>query len=815
MNILISKARENNLKNIDLEISRNKLTVITGVSGSGKSSLAFDTIHAEAYRRYIDTLPLFARQFIKILKKPELDYIHGLSPSIAVEQKGLGSHSRRSTVGTITDISNYLRLLYSKMGVLKCDCGELTQNYKELSAVNIILKNVKLGDMLEIKAPLRIDNLEKTIERFVVEGFTKITINNEVLRLEDIDDEDIFDDLSNVSLNIDLIKIKDNSRPRLLRAIELAYKISESAEIFINKKFFRYFGKKNTCPLCGKQYPVFEPKHFSFNSPYGACPNCHGTGLIEEGICEECNGSRFKKDVLSVFIKAKYNKQDFQTKNIYELQKLSIKKLQIFLENFYKEYKNEITEKIVPTLLKRLSFLQEVGLSYLSLDRLVNTLSGGEYQRVRLATQIGIGLQNVIYVLDEPSIGLHPSDNAKLIKAIKKLRDIGNTVIVVEHDEEMIRNADYIIDLGPGAGRNGGKIQAIGTIDEILKTNTLTAKYLSKRIQIPRSNDTSIAKKFLTIKNVNTHNLKNITVDIPIGQITTVTGLSGSGKSSLIIDTLLPEMKKILDKEKASLELRGVENFDKIIYVNQRPIGRSYRSNPASFVGILAPIRELLAATPRARELGFHTNDFSFNSGSGRCEKCEGGGLEKIELKFMPPVFVKCSVCNGHRFKESVLSVSYKGANIYDILNMTVNEALDFFYNIKKIRIKLSVLQEVGLGYINLGQSSVSLSGGESQRIKLARELSKRGTSKTLYILDEPTTGLHFSDIHNLLDILLKLKEKGATIIVIEHNPEVIKSSDYIVDLGPEGGEDGGYLLYQGPINKMKNITKSKTEAFI
>ena len=931
--IFIKGARTHNLKNISIEIPRNKIVVITGLSGSGKSSLAFDTLYAEGQRRYVESLSTYARQFLSMMEKPDVDQIEGLSPAISIEQKAT-SHNPRSTVGTVTEIYDYLRLLYSRIGTPICPdhkeelkaktvseiCNEIFK-LKEKSKIMILspLVRGKKGEHLSIYEDLR------------KSGYVRVKVNGAIYPIEEFPELEK-NKKHDISAVIDrlILKNTDDDRSRLAESIETSLMLSnglvEIEQIDENK--ISLFSSNFSCSQCGYAIPELELRMFSFNNPYGACTRCDGLGVIQyfnekrliqddevsisngaikgwtrrnrfyfyqlkclaahynftlttkwkdysqeikdiilwgskdkvdfshrfrsgsrivrkhkfEGIipsterrfketdsdfirdelsklmskseCNECDGSRLNTQSRNVFI----NKTQ-----IHAITSMRINEALNFTTNMKLDgAKKKIAEKILKEIKERLTFLEDVGLSYLTLERSAETLSGGEAQRIRLASQIGSGLVGVTYVLDEPSIGLHQRDNEKLIKTLNNLKNLGNTVIVVEHDEEAIRCADHIIDIGPGAGKHGGEICAEGTLKDILKNkNSITAQYLSgeKEIKIP--------KKRLKPSGINIHiidasenNLQKISAEIPIGLFTCITGVSGSGKSSLINQTLLPLSSFMLNKSKLSKEIKcekieGLEYLDKVISIDQSPIGRTPRSNPATYTGLFSYIRDLLTQTIEAKSRGYKPGRFSFNVKGGRCEACQGDGMIKVEMHFLADVYVKCDVCDGHRYNEQTLEVKYKDKNISDILNMTVEEALDFFNALPAIKKKLITLNDVGLGYITLGQSAITLSGGEAQRIKLAKELSKRSTGKTLFVLDEPTTGLHFADIELLLRVLDRLKQQGNTIVVIEHNLDVIKTADWIIDLGPEGGSDGGNVVATGTPEDVAKVSGSFTGQFL
>ena len=931
--IFIKGARTHNLKNIDLELPRDKIIVITGLSGSGKSSLAFDTLYAEGQRRYVESLSTYARRFLSMMEKPDVDQIEGLSPAISIEQKAT-SHNPRSTVGTVTEIYDYLRLLYSRIGSPKCpDHGEELRAKTVSEICDEILK-LKENTKIMILAPVIRGKKGEHLaiyEELRKSGYVRVKVNGFVYPIEEFPDLEK-NKKHDISAVIDRLVIKPGGeiRSRISESIETSLLLSDGlVEIEqIDSKKIELYSSNFSCSQCGYSIPELEPRMFSFNNPYGACTKCDGLGVIQyfnekqlipeedvsisngaikgwtrrnkfyfyqlrclsdhfdfslttkwkdypqkikdiilwgtkekvdfshrfrsgsriirkhkfEGVipsterrfketdseyiqnelakllseseCNECNGSRLNVYARNVFL------NEIQ---INEITCMRINDSLDFIKNMkLSGSKKKIAEKILKEIIDRLTFLQNVGLNYLTLDRSADTLSGGEAQRIRLASQIGSGLVGVTYVLDEPSIGLHQRDNSKLIKTLNNLKDLGNTVIIVEHDEEAIRAADHIVDIGPGAGKHGGEICAQGDLNSILNNkNSITAKYLSgkRKIKIP-SKRLKVKEEKIKIINACENNLQNITVDIPVGLFTCVTGVSGSGKSSLINQTLLPLSSFMLNKSKLSREIKcekieGLDNLDKVISIDQSPIGRTPRSNPATYTGLFSHIRDLLSQTVEARSRGYKPGRFSFNVKGGRCEACQGDGMIKVEMHFLADVYVKCDVCNGKRYNEQTLEIKFKEKNIDDILNMTVEEALVFFDAHPAIKKKLVTLNDVGLGYITLGQSALTLSGGEAQRIKLSKELSKRSTGKTLFILDEPTTGLHFADIELLLNVLERLKKQGNTVVVIEHNLDVIKTADWIIDLGPEGGSDGGNIVAQGTPENVSKIKESFTGLYL
>ncbi|MBI4707872.1 MAG: excinuclease ABC subunit UvrA [Candidatus Omnitrophica bacterium] len=928
--IVIHGAKEHNLKNIDLELPRNKLIVVTGLSGSGKSSLAFDTIYAESQRRFVESLSSYARQFLEQMQKPDVEYISGLSPAIAIEQRNAGGNPR-STVATQTEIYDYLRLLYARIGVVHCyQCGRIVDRQTSQEIVDRLMQ-LSSGSQIQILAPLvrgRKGEYRDIFSQIQKSGFVRCRVDGVFYELPAKIKLEKYK-VHNIEVIVDRLVIGSGIKKRLSDSVETALKTGNGQVIVLYGKTpvsegkhpdkEEVFSEQYSCSVCGISYAEVEPRVFSFNSPYGACPECNGLGnkpefdadlvvpdknksinggAIEawkrggkgyilyyrwllrelsykmgfdldiafkklpkniqkailygtdkqvngkpfEGViphlerlfrqtesaylkeeisrfmsslpCPVCRGARLKKESLSVFVGGK---------NIWEVTQMPIKEAHIFFSSLKLEGRSIlIARQVLKEILQKLQFCIDVGLDYLTLDRKSSTLSGGEAQRIRLATQVGSGLVGVLYVLDEPSIGLHQKDNNKLLTTLKALRDLGNTLIVVEHDEATIRSADYVVDLGPGAGRNGGKIIFSGPTQELLKDkNSLTAEYLRDelKINIPEQRRPWKERRFLEITGCREHNLKNINVKFPLGNFICVTGVSGSGKSTLIDDILfrLLSQKLYKSKEKPGLhdKIKGVEFIDKVIVVDQSPIGRTPRSNPATYTGVFSQIRDLFARLPDARVRGFKPGRFSFNVKGGRCEACAGDGIKKIEMHFLPDVYVRCDVCKGLRFNEPTLEVKYKGMSIAQVLEMTVEEAMILFENIPKIKNPLSLLYDVGLGYIHLGQSATTLSGGEAQRIKLSSELSKRATGNTLYILDEPTTGLHFADVEKLVSVLQKLVEKQNTVIVIEHNLDVIKCADYIIDLGPEGGDRGGEIVGFGSPEELISNNRSYTAEYL
>jgi excinuclease ABC subunit A len=925
--IKIRGARTHNLKNISLDLPRHKLVVITGLSGSGKSSLAFDTLYAEGQRRYVESLSAYARQFLQLMEKPDVDLIEGLSPAIAIEQKAT-SHNPRSTVGTVTEIHDYLRLLFARAGDPYCPQHDLVLRAQSVGQMVDHVLELPEGTRIMILSPLVVERKGEQIDLFDelrAQGFTRLRVNGKVYEMEALPKLEK-NKKHTVEIVVDRLKASAESKQRLAESFETALRHADGRAIAVEMDTEKehLFSAKFACPVCNYSLPELEPRLFSFNNPMGACPKCDGLGSISffdpkrivafpqmslssgaikgwdrrnqfyyqllaslakhynfdieqsfeslpekiqqvilygsgkteiafqyinergkptlrehafEGIvhnldrryketdspavreelakylnscpCPECKGTRLRLEARHVRV---------AEMNLYEISALPLKQALAFFQGLKLQgHKQAIAEKIVLEIISRLTFLNNVGLDYLSLERSAETLSGGEAQRIRLASQIGSGLTGVMYVLDEPSIGLHQRDNDRLLQTLKKLRDMGNSVIVVEHDEEAIRAADHVLDMGPGAGEHGGLIVAQGTAKEICANRqSLTGDYLSGRRAIPspekyRKPDT---KRMLQIVGANGNNLKGITLNLPVGLLVCVTGVSGSGKSTLINDTLYPAVAQHLygsNTEPAPhAKISGVEFFDKVINVDQSPIGRTPRSNPATYTGLFTPIRELFAGVPSARERGYGPGRFSFNVKGGRCESCQGDGVIKVEMHFLPDVYVPCDVCHSQRYNRETLEIQYKNKNIHQILQMTVEQAFEFFKAIPVIARKLQTLLDVGLGYITLGQSATTLSGGEAQRVKLSLELSKRDTGRTLYILDEPTTGLHFHDIALLLKVIHKLRDQGNTVVVIEHNLDVIKTADWIIDLGPEGGEGGGYIIAEGT---PKDIAKNKNSA--
>ncbi|MGK0689464.1 MAG: excinuclease ABC subunit UvrA [Aquificaceae bacterium] len=914
--IIIRGARQHNLKNVNLDIPKNRLVVITGPSGSGKSSLAFDTIYAEGQRRYVESLSSYARQFLGIMEKPDVDIIEGLSPAIAIDQKTT-SKNPRSTVGTVTEIYDYMRVLWANIGKPHCpECGRLLEGLSAHEMLEKVWEKYK-GRRISVLSPLvrgkkgEFKELFKELDKM---GFSRVKVDGEYMRILEVPPLDK-NKKHNIDLVVDRLTLEEEERARLLTAIEKALELSKGLlkieDVETQKE--EIFSERLTCPDHGFSIPELSPRLFSFNSPYGACQACKGLGVkwevdvkllidekepaidavritdssffeylkypimnilrklgydprtpwqdlpsgiksfllyggsldggnfegivkhlerrfleeeserlreeisefIREKPCPECGGARLRPEALSVLIDGK---------SIWDVVRMPIRMAKEFFDSLPSKLEGKsliVAERLIKEISDRLGFLINVGLDYLNLARSATTLSGGEMQRIRLATQIGSKLTGVLYVLDEPSIGLHPRDTEKLIKTLKDLRDLGNTVIVVEHDPETILSADWVIDMGPGAGKKGGEVVFQGRVEDMLRDErSLTGAYLSGRLSIPVPEKRRKPKdRWLRIVGARKHNLKNITVEIPVGLFVCITGVSGSGKSTLIYDILWEYSRALFYGGSAEVEgfdrIEGLEHFDRVINIDQSPIGRTPRSNPATYTKVFDHIRDLFAQTPEARARGYNAGRFSFNVKGGRCEACQGEGVIRVEMHFLPPVYVPCDVCKGKRYNRETLDILYKGKNIADVLDMTVDEAYEFFENIPTIRRKLQLLKDIGLGYIKLGQPATTLSGGEAQRIKLARELSKKETGRTLYLLDEPTTGLHMDDVKKLIDILQRLVDKGNTVVVIEHNLDVIKCADWIIDLGPEGGERGGYVVAVGPPEEIAQREGSYTGQYL
>ena len=822
--IIIRGAREHNLKNLDVQIPRDKLVVITGLSGSGKSSLAFDTIYAEGQRRYVESLSAYARQFLEQMGKPDVDSIEGLSPAISIEQKST-SHNPRSTVGTVTEIYDYLRLLFARVGHPFCfTCGEEITAQTVQQMVDAI-QTLPEGMKFQILAPIvrgRKGEYRKELLDMRRAGYVRARIDGKIVDLgEDISLNKQKKHTIEVVVDRLIMKTGDTLSRRLAESVESALKLADGlVGVLTDGDDVRLYSEQLACIRCGVSYPEITPRIFSFNSPHGACPACDGIGYAVTPGCPEeedftlldqcpvCHGARLKPESLSVRI----NQQ-----SIADVTRLSVRAAGDFFESLkLTERETFIAQRILKEIRERLGFLNNVGLDYLTLDRPAATLSGGEGQRIRLATQIGSGLVGVLYILDEPSIGLHQRDNRRLLQTLIRLRDLGNTVVVVEHDAETMAAADHIIDMGPGAGAHGGRIIAQGTPKQVMADPaSLTGKYLRGETLVTLPTRRRTPKGFVSVVGADKHNLKNITTMFPLGLLTCVTGVSGSGKSTLVLEVLFHSLSQLLYQKKPKIDgcktLTGVEALDKVIDIDQSPIGRTPRSNPATYTGLFTFIRDLFTNLPESRVRGYKAGRYSFNVKGGRCEACEGDGLIKIEMHFLPDIYVTCEVCKGQRYNRETLDIRYKDRNIADILNMTVDEAVVFFEHIPFIRRKLDTLHDVGLHYVKLGQSATTLSGGEAQRVKLSRELSKRPTGRTLYILDEPTTGLHFADIQRLLDVLNRLVETGNTVLVIEHNLDVIKNADWIIDLGPEGGDRGGEIVVAGTPRDVARHARSYT----
>jgi len=930
--IRIRGARTHNLKNVSVDIPRNKLVVITGLSGSGKSSFAFDTLYAEGQRRYVESLSSYARQFLEVMEKPDVDHIEGLSPAIAIEQKS-SSHNPRSTVGTVTEIHDYLRLLYARVGEPQCPDHNLVLSAQTISQMVDHVLELPEGTALMILAPVVVGRTGENVELFdelQAQGFVRVRVDGQVYELDQAPKLGARQKHT-IEIVVDRVKIRADMKQRLAESFEMALRHSENrvlaVEIDSGKEHL--FSARFACPVCSYSLPELEPRLFSFNNPVGACPRCDGLGQVTvfdperivafpglslaagaikgwdrrnqfyfqmltslaahfdfnidtpfeqlpekirevvlfgsgreklkfayigergnryqrehtfEGIipnlerryretdsnvvreelgkfiaerpCPECEGARLRREARYVFVGGR---------NIHEVSSLTLRQAHRFFDTLaLSGSRQAIAEKINTEISGRIRFLNDVGLGYLSLNRSADTLSGGETQRIRLASQIGSGLTGVMYVLDEPSIGLHQRDNSRLLTTLKHLRDLGNSVIVVEHDLEAILAADHVIDMGPGAGDHGGEIVAYGTPQQVAASeHSLTGQYMngSRQINVPSLRHRPDPKRVLVLTGARGHNLKNVTLHVPLGLLTCVTGVSGSGKSTLVNDTLYRAASRHVygsAREPAPFDdIEGIEQIDKVVNVDQSPIGRTPRSNPATYTGMFTPIRDLFAGVPAARERGYGAGRFSFNIKGGRCEACQGDGVTKVEMHFLPDIYVPCDVCHGKRYNRETLEIRYKGKDIHEVLEMTVEQAREFFASVPAIARRLDTLLDVGLGYVRLGQSAPTLSGGEAQRVKLALELSKRDTGNTLYILDEPTTGLHFQDIEMLLKVLHRLRDHGNTVVVIEHNLDVIKTADMIVDLGPEGGDEGGYIIATGTPEEIAEVESSETGRYL
>ena len=823
--ITVKKAAQHNLKKIDVSLPRNKLIVITGPSGSGKSSLAFDTLFAEGQRRYIECLSAYARQYIEQMEKPEVESIEGLSPSISIDQRTISSNPR-STVGTVTETYDYLRLLYARVGTPHCpQCEREVSSQTQEQIIKRIFE-VAPSELVGLLSPVvkgRKGAYLRLFDQMLRKGFIRARVDGEMREL----DEDIKLDRQkkhNIEIFVDEVDVEPKNKKRLSEAVIKTLELSGGDLLLLKSDgTASYFSMSLLCPYCNINLPEMEPRSFSFNSPYGACPSCHGLGFesradsrgaveLTDEICSNCRGSRLKRQSLSVRIGGK---------NIVELSFLPVNHLDKFLESLrFPEAQDRIVNPILKEILSRLKIMNELGMPYLQLARTTSSLSGGEARRIRLAAQVGARLRGILYVLDEPTIGLHQRDNGRLITLLREIRDEGNSIIVVEHDEQTIRAADYVLDLGPGAGEKGGQIVCEGELEQVMMcTESLTAEYLRRDKTIPIPEERRPAQGWLTVVQAEAHNLKKLDIRIPLGVMTVVTGVSGSGKSTLIYDILYKRLSNILHNSKQKpgkhKEILGIDRIDKVVSVNQKPIGRTPRSNPATYTGLFTSLRQLFSMTQESRIRGYKAGRFSFNVAGGRCEECHGAGVKRIEMHFLPDVFVTCDRCGGRRYNKETLSVLYKGKSIADFLEMTVTEAFDHLKSNPFLKRKLELLKRVGLGYIRVGQPAPTLSGGEAQRIKLTKELSRKNTGDTLYLLDEPTTGLHFDDVRKLLEVLSDLVVLGNSVLIIEHNLDVIKYSDYIIDLGPEGGEKGGKIVAQGTPEDVAQEEASHTGRFL